>query len=86
MLHFVGSRRVRHNLATERQQLPLCQDFHDGSAVKNLPANLGDVGLIPGCEISREEGNKWQSTPIFLPVKSHGQRSLVSYSPCCCCC
>ena len=24
---------------------------------------------------------KWQSTPIFLPGKSHGQRSLVGYSP-----
>ena len=24
---------------------------------------------------------KWQPTPIFLPEKSHGQRSLVGYSP-----
>ena len=24
---------------------------------------------------------KWQPTPIFLPRKSHGQRSLVGYSP-----
>ena len=23
---------------------------------------------------------KWQSTPLFLPGKSHGQRSLVGYS------
>ena len=23
----------------------------------------------------------WQPTPIFLPGESHGQRSLVSYSP-----
>ena len=23
----------------------------------------------------------WQPTPVFLPGKSHGQRSLVSYSP-----
>ena len=27
---------------------------------------------------------KWQPTPVFLPGKSHGQRSLVSYSPCNC--
>ena len=27
---------------------------------------------------------KWQPTPVFLPGKSHGQRSLVGYySPCC---
>ena len=25
-------------------------------------------------------GKKWQSTPVFLPGKSHGQRSLVGYS------
>ena len=24
---------------------------------------------------------KWQATPVFLPGKSHGQRSLVGYSP-----
>ena len=24
---------------------------------------------------------RWQPTPIFLPGKSHGQRSLVGYSP-----
>ena len=24
---------------------------------------------------------KWESTPVFLPAKSHGQRSLAGYSP-----
>ena len=24
---------------------------------------------------------KWQPTPVFLPGKSHGQRSLIGYSP-----
>jgi len=24
---------------------------------------------------------KWQSTPIFLPAESHGQRRLTGYSP-----
>ena len=24
---------------------------------------------------------KWESTPVLLPGKSHGQRSLVGYSP-----
>ena len=24
---------------------------------------------------------KWHSTPVFLPGRSHGQRSLVGYSP-----
>ena len=47
--------------------------------VKNLPAKLGDVrdaGSIPGS--GRRE---WQPTPVFLPGESHGQRSLVGYSP-----
>ena len=26
-------------------------------------------------------GRKWQPTPIFLPGKSHGQRSLTGYGP-----
>ena len=44
--------------------------------VKNPPANAGDV---------REEGIRkipwrrvWQSTPVFLPGESQGQRSLAS--------
>ena len=32
------------------------------------------VGKIP-CR------RKWQPTPVFLPGESHGQRSLVGYSP-----
>ena len=24
---------------------------------------------------------EWQTTPVFLPGKSHGQRSLAEYSP-----
>ena len=49
---------------------------------KNLPAmqETGDVVLIPGLERS-PGGGKWQPTPVFLPERSHGQRSLVGYSP-----
>ena len=45
--------------------------------VKNLPANAGDpswVGKMPW----REKG---LPTPVFLPGKPHGQRSLAGYSP-----
>ena len=50
--------------------------------VKNPFANAGDIrdaGSIPGSE--RAPGRKWQPTPVFLPGESHGQRSLVVYSP-----
>ena len=54
--------------------------FPGGSAVKNLPARAGDMGLIPRLgKIPRRK--KWQSTPLLLPGKSHGWRSLAGYSP-----
>jgi len=38
------------------------------------------VGLIPG--MGRFPWRrKWQSTPVFLPGESHGQKSLVGYGP-----
>ena len=47
------------------------------------PADAGDardVGLISGS--GRSPGaRKWHPTPIFLPGKFHGQRSLAGYSP-----
>ena len=33
------------------------QGFPSGSAVKNLPASVGDLGLIPGLGRSPGEGN-----------------------------
>ena len=32
-------------------------DFHGGSVVKNLPANSGDAGWMPGLGRSPGEGN-----------------------------
>ena len=48
--------------------------------VKNLPANSGDArdtGSIPGSGRSPGEGNGNLLHPVFVPRKSHGQRSLV---------
>ena len=57
--------------------------FPGGAVVKNPPAkarDAGDAGSVPGSErIPWRRG--WQHTPVFLPGKSHGQRSLVGYSP-----
>ena len=60
--------------------------FTGGSAAKSLLAmwevahNGGDAGSVLGLGRSPGEG-KWQPTPVFLPGKSHGQRSLEGYSP-----
>ena len=53
--------------------------FPDGSAVKNPPANVGFIGSVPGLEASPGEGNG--NPLVFLPGKSHGQRSLAGHSP-----
>ena len=52
--------------------------FYCSSDGKESACNAGDLGLIPGSGRSPGEG-KWQPTPVFLPGKSHGQRSLVGY-------
>ena len=57
--------------------------FPGGSVVKEHPCQCRRhskcgfdpwVGSIPG-------SRKWQPTPVFLPIKVHGQRSLAGYSP-----
>ena len=59
--------------------------------VKNPPGGAGDVGSIPWWRTSPGGGNGttlqysfflFFFTPVFLPGKSHGQRSLDGYSPC----
>ena len=51
--------------------------------VKNPPASAGDIrdmGSTPG--LGRPPGGgHGNPTPVFLPGESHGQRSLVGYSP-----
>ena len=42
--------------------------------VKNSPANAGDVRDMGSISRSKR-------SPVFLPRESHGQRSLVGYSP-----
>ena len=54
--------------------------FPGGSVVQNPPANAGDTLSIPGSRRFPWR-RKWQSTPVFLPGKFHGQNSLAGYSP-----
>ena len=75
-LQSMGSRRVRHNWATSLllfifmhwlRWLSVCLQC-------GRPGFNPSVGKIPW-------RRKWQSTLVLLPGKSHGQRSLVGYSP-----
>ena len=47
---------------------------------KNLPANAGAMGSVPGLERSPGEGN---GNPLqySCPEIPHGQRSMAGYSP-----
>ena len=50
--------------------------------VRNLPINAGDIRSRFSPWVGRILWRrKWQPTPLFLPGKSHGQRSLENYSP-----
>ena len=56
--------------------------FPDDPAGKEsacIAGDTGDAGLIPWSGRS-PGGGKWQPTPVFLPGKFHGQRSLVGYN------
>ena len=53
--------------------------FPGGSASKESACNVEELGLIP--RLGRSWRREWLPTPIFLPGKSHGQRSLMGYSP-----
>ena len=53
--------------------------FPKAQWVKNLPAMQGPRFNLWARKIPWRM--KWQPTPVFLPGESHGQRSLVGYSP-----
>ena len=52
--------------------------FPGGSVVKNLPANVENAGPL-----GQEDplGKEMATHSVFLPGESHGQRSLVGFSP-----
>ena len=66
--------------------VPLAQGFPCGSVVKNLPANAGDVGLIPGSGRSSggENGNSlhylaWKIPWTEEPGRPQFMRLLKSW-------
>ena len=54
--------------------------FHGGPVSKESACNVGDLRLIPGSGRAPREGN---GNPLQYSClgKSHGQRSLMGYSP-----
>ena len=54
--------------------------FPGGSVVKEYACQCRSLGFDPWVR-KIPWRRKWQPTPVFLPGKSHGQRSLAGYSP-----
>ena len=50
-----------------------------GKSPPTIAEDRREAGSIP--ESGRSLGVGWQPSPVFLPGKSKGQRSLVGYSP-----
>ena len=55
-------------------------DFPGDPLVKNPSANVGDMGFSPWVG-KIPWRRKLQPSPVFLPGKSNGQKSLVGYRP-----
>ena len=68
--HDHTSRLYFNNLCFILYQLAICYQSY----------NLFSINIFSNI-ISQEGRRKWQPTPVFMPGKSHGQRSLVGYSP-----
>ena len=59
---------------------PFSPDFPGGSDSKSICLQCRRPRFDPWVVKIPWRG-KWQPTPVFLPGKSHGQKSLASYSP-----
>ena len=56
--------------------------FPAGDSGKNPAASVGNMRLRFNPWVGKIPWRRaWQPTPVFLPGESHGQRSLVGYSP-----
>ena len=63
-----------------------CKTHMTHCPLRDFPG--GTSGKVSACQCKRRRRHgfdpwrrKWQANPLFLPGKSHGQRSLAGYSP-----
>ena len=50
---------------------------HSTVTTTKLSKLVNEFNKVSGYSINTEKFKRWQSTPIFLPGKSHRQKSLV---------
>ena len=78
-----------HSVANSSIGLKQLSAYAHMNSLRGLPWWL--CGKESACQCRRRRFNswvrnvpwrrKWQHTPVFLPEKSHGQRTLVGYRP-----
>ena len=92
-LQSIGLQRVGHNWVTNTLTLYIEHGSRAGIwVIWGFPG--GDSSEDPSCQCRTHKRHwfypwvrkipwrrAWQPTPVFLPGESHGQRSLVGYSP-----
>ena len=71
--------------------LLFCWNGYQHIGGRGFPGGARDIKKLPACQCRRHGFDpwvgkihwrrKWQTTPVFLPGKFHGQSSLVGYSP-----
>ena len=76
---YLNTEKSLNNFHTRTKSSALLPGKTSGSMVKN-PSAKQEMWLL---SLAQEDPwrRKWQPSPVFLPGKSHGQRSLVGNSP-----
>ena len=60
----------------------LDRGFPNGPVVENSPVSAGGIRVGFNLWVRKTPCRRaWRPTSVFLPGESHGQRSLVGYSP-----
>ena len=89
-LEWLSKYWIGHTIVNNKNQLflylyiSICRiwGFPGGPVVKNPPAiQEPQEAWVRSLGWKIPWRRAWQPTPVFLPGESHGQRSLVSYSP-----
>ena len=73
----------RAAMGTERKPKPLSLGFPGGTSGKEPACQRGRRKRreFNSCVRKIPWRREWQPIPVFLPLESHGQRSLAGYSP-----
>ena len=67
---------IIYKIGIDRDMATDTDELHWWPSDTESACNAGDLGSVPGLRRFPWR-RKWQPAPVFLPGKSHGQRSLV---------